>query len=221
MALISIEQLIVLLKQKNIDLGKGDPYNRFRYYTKIGWLPHMTRKKNEDGVITGHYPLSVIETIEQIENLKKEGKNNLDITNIIKSKSKEIQTIKQTISNIKNLNINYILILIIVISVIGESIRLISLNEKKDLTINQPNINIIPEKKIVDSGIIFLPKGQNIIFVPSSSVTPTSIILLNIFNNLGFNNNYFIKEIKPNQGFYIQTTYQTPEEAKFNWVIIQ
>ena len=34
MELISVDNLIKLLKEKNISLGKGDPYNRLRYYSK-------------------------------------------------------------------------------------------------------------------------------------------------------------------------------------------
>lgn len=49
MDFISVEKLIKILKEKNISFGKGDPYNRLRYYTKIGWLPHMTRKKTKKG----------------------------------------------------------------------------------------------------------------------------------------------------------------------------
>ena len=46
MELINIKDLIQELKNKNIDFGKGDPYNRLRYYTKIGWIDHMIRKKD-------------------------------------------------------------------------------------------------------------------------------------------------------------------------------
>ena len=55
-SLISTEKLIEESKTKGIDFGKGDPYNRLRYYTKIGWLPHMQRKKNDEetSITTGH-----------------------------------------------------------------------------------------------------------------------------------------------------------------------
>ena len=84
MKLISVEDLIKILKEKNIDLGKGDPYNRIRYYTKIGWIPHMVRKKNESNVISGHYTEDVIEKIMLIEKMKSQGLGKEEITKKIK-----------------------------------------------------------------------------------------------------------------------------------------
>lgn len=218
---ISIEKLIKILNEKNVNLGKGDPYNRLRYYTKIGWLPHMIRKKNEEGVISGHYPYDVIDKIIEIEKLKVEGKDNEEITKLLNKKNKINPTFHQSIDKIKNLNPTILLITFIVISVIIESIRLISHNENTKMSVSQNLVNIIPEKKIIDTGIGIISQGQNKIFVASSKVTPTSIILLNFFNNIGYNNNYFIKEIKIGQGFFIETIYNVPEESKFNWAIIE
>jgi len=54
MELINTRDLINELKKRNLNLGKGDPYNRLRYYTKIGWIDHMIRKKDSNGVVVGH-----------------------------------------------------------------------------------------------------------------------------------------------------------------------
>jgi hypothetical protein len=220
MDFISVEKLIKILKEKNISFGKGDPYNRLRYYTKIGWLPHMTRKKNEEGVISGHYPTSVIQQIETIESLKKEGKSNDEIEKMInntKYNKNEISILEK----FKAVNINYLFVFIIIVGIILELIKYNSHSEKIISPSIQENNEVTQEKKIIDSGISFIPKNQSIIFVPSSRVTPISIILLNFYNNLGYNNNYFIREIKPTQGFYIETNYPVTTEVKFNWVIIQ
>jgi len=221
MDFVSVEKLIKILKEKNINFGKGNPYNRLRYYTKIGWLPHMTRKKNEEGVITGHYPTSVIDTIEKIELLKQEGRSNEEINLTFKKRELINKESIRILDFIKKININYLILLLIIAGFIIEIFRNNSPNEKIINTEIQENKSIVSEKKIVDSGVSFLQKNQNLIFIPSSRVSPTSIILLNFFNNIGYNNNYYIKEIKVGQGFYIETNYQVPNESKFNWVIIE
>jgi len=221
MELISVENLIKSLKQKNINFGKGDPYNRLRYYTKIGWLPHMTRKKNEEGNITGHYPISVIDEIIRIEELKNLGLNNEEISIKIKKYNQSKFNFEGFINYLKKININIIFILVIGIAFFLEISRVNSLYENLNLSLNSKPLPIVTEKRIEDYGISFIPKYQNEIFVPSSKVTPTSIILLTMFNNLGYNNSYFIREVKEGQGFYIQTTYPVTNEIKFNWVLIK
>jgi hypothetical protein len=221
MDFVSVEKLIKILKEKNINFGKGNPYNRLRYYTKIGWLPHMTRKKNEEGVITGHYPTSIIDTIEKIELLKQEGRSNEEINLTFKKRELMNKESIRILDFIKKININYLILLLIIAGFIIEIFRNNSPNEKIINTEIQENKSIVSEKKIVDSGVSFLQKNQNLIFIASSRVSPTSIILLNFFNNIGYNNNYYIKEIKVGQGFYIETNYQVPNESKFNWVIIE
>ena len=81
---ISLKELIKFAKKEGVDLGKGDPYNRLRYYTKMGWLPHMTRKVNEKGDIEGHYPLWVTDTLKTIQELRVSGTPNEQIEQKIK-----------------------------------------------------------------------------------------------------------------------------------------
>jgi len=79
--LISTEKLVQEAKRKGVDFGKGDPYNRLRYYTKMGWLPHMVRKKEDDkDDVKGHYPSWTVKRILQIEKLKDQGYTNEEIT---------------------------------------------------------------------------------------------------------------------------------------------
>src|SRR5687767_2796863 len=102
--LISLDKFIELAQQRHIDFGKGNPYNRLRYYTKIGWLPHMIRKTNPStGEVAGHYDLEALETFTQIESLKKSGKTNAEITSYIKKRSHEQHSI---VGNLKTLIIS-------------------------------------------------------------------------------------------------------------------
>jgi len=224
MEMISVENLIQKLKEENIKFGKGNPYNRLRYYTKIGWIPHMTRKKNDQGQISGHYPISVIDEIIKIENLKKIGKSNEEISEIVKDIKVENTEIKKNY-NIFNLftkfNINLLLLMIIIFGFTYEILRKNSLNEKNIELLKIDNSQILNEKKITDSGISFISKNQNVAFIQSNKIKTTSIILFNFLNNIGINNNYFIKEIKPNQGFFIELAYPVSQEIKLNWVIIE
>jgi len=86
--MLSTEELILKAREVGVDFGKGDPYNRLRYYTKIGWLPHMTRQKDADGNIKGHYPEWVLGQLVTIEKLKSEGSDNDEIAKQIETKSK-------------------------------------------------------------------------------------------------------------------------------------
>lgn len=222
MELISVEKLIEILKNKNINLGKGDPYNRLRYYTKIGWLPHMVRKKNDAGVISGHYPISVIDQIIKIEELKDKKADKHEITKILKGNQSNKYAYLENLKNqIKKLNINYFFIFLILLGFATEIIKFDS-NYPSDKSSNlSVKDRIIPKKEITDSGVSFIPKNQNAIFVPSEKADPTAVILLNFFSDIGPNNRYFIKEIKIGQGFYVETSNQVLNETKFNWVIIQ
>jgi DNA-binding transcriptional MerR regulator len=221
MEYISVENLIKILKERNINFGKGDPYNRLRYYTKIGWLPHMTRMKNETGTITGHYPSSVIEEIIRIEEYKNSGLSNEEITKQLQKNLDQkfnFELIKKVYSKI---NINLIFLTIITIAFLIEITKIGSLYEKINLQNNLKEVPINTEKRIIDYGINFIPKNQNEIFVASSSVVPTSIVMLTFLDDLGYNNNYFIREIIQGQGFYIQTRFPVSKDIKLNWAIIK
>lgn len=87
-AYISFEKLIDEAKKQRVNFGKGDPYNRLRYYTKMGWLPHMVRKKGEENDVTGHYPKAALKSLILIENMKAQNLSNEEITQKIQSMSK-------------------------------------------------------------------------------------------------------------------------------------
>ncbi|KKU50711.1 MAG: hypothetical protein UX73_C0016G0010, partial [candidate division WWE3 bacterium GW2011_GWC1_47_10] len=85
--LIAVEQLIIQAKSKGVNFGKGDPYNRLRYYTKMGWLPNMKRKKGERGAAKGHYPVWALSRLILIEKLKDEGLQNSEIARKLATQS--------------------------------------------------------------------------------------------------------------------------------------
>lgn len=222
MELVSIKNLIKILKEKDINLGKGDPYNRLRYYTKLGWIPHMVRKKDENNEITGHYPYDVINKIIKIEELKNQNFSNEDIDKFINPKSEDFKKHEfDFFKTIKKINLNYFFILIIISGFIIEAIRYNSLNEKILNKEEQKINNQILNRRIADTGISVVLPNQKTTFVPTSNINPLSIILVTFYDSIGFNNSYFIKDIKPGMGFYVETSYQVPKESKFSWVIVE
>jgi hypothetical protein len=225
MELINIKDLINELKKKNIDLGKGNPYNRLRYYTKIGWIDHMVRKKDLNGVVVGHYPKSVIEKIIEIENLKKDGKNNEEITHLLKEKliqkvdNKKIKKVEFLKFLLEKININIIILLVIVLGFIFELNNYNSLKEK--LPINQNQIDsIVVENKILEKGKNVIPSGKNKIFINSKKINEKSIVLLSFEGSIAPANYYFITQKILEEGFLVETNYPVAKDVNFSWIII-
>jgi len=75
--LIPVDKVIQMAQETGVNFGPGKPYNRLRYYTKIGWIPHMTRKGKD---LKGHYPEWVISRLKLIEELREKDYNNEQIT---------------------------------------------------------------------------------------------------------------------------------------------
>src|SRR3989338_2437259 len=81
-SLISVDELIEILKARGLRIGRtgSDYYNTLRYYTKIGLIPHMIRKKTADSKgSVGHYPTETIALLYKIEAFRKQGINNDEI----------------------------------------------------------------------------------------------------------------------------------------------
>ena len=228
MKLISVDDLIKILKEKNIDLGKGDPYNRIRYYTKIGWLPHMIRKKNENKIISGHYPEDVIEKIIFIEKIKAEGLSNEEITKKIKelnsinnrnvdNRSFILEKILNSIK--KNFSISKVLILLIVTTLFIDLIFFRDSQSNINEKLNQNNFSY--EKIDLPSGETFIPKGQNKIFINNEYINNQDTILISFEGSIFPASFYFISEIKEGQGFYLETNMPVSNEVKLKWVVIK
>lgn len=222
MELINVKDLISELKKKNIDLGKGDPYNRLRYYTKIGWIDHMIRKKDSNGVVVGHYPINVIEKILEIENLKQLGKSNEEITTYIKQKQKNqrINNEQNLLEVVKNkININLIIIILIVCGFIFELNNYNSLNDKLPIIKEQNNL-LQMGSKITDMGKNVILSGKNKVFINSKAINQRSTVLVSFEDSIEPATNYFIKEKIEEEGFFIETNISVKKDVNFNWIII-
>lgn len=221
---LSIEQIVTRLKEVNINLGKGDPYNRLRYYTKMGWIPHMLRKKDTKGVVTGHYPENIIQTLVKIETLKKEGKSNEEIGNLIKMSipQKNIEKIGKMIQELKEkVNLPTFLLIVLVTFIILEmGYSSFQKNGFVGLTKN-PSILKLESSNIRDSGIGIFPSNKLETFIPSKFLNENSVVIVTFEDELELGNNYFISKKESNKGFYLSLNVPKVTDLKFNWVILE
>src|SRR3989304_9640512 len=71
--LISFDEVIRLSKLRGVDFGKGDPYNRLRYYIKIGLLPKASRKSFNGLAPAGALPIDAVDQMVEIDRKIKDG----------------------------------------------------------------------------------------------------------------------------------------------------
>jgi hypothetical protein len=227
MDLISIEELIYQLKEKNISFGKGDPYNRLRYYTKMKWIPHMERKKDKKGVVTGHLPSNILDKIIQIEDLKNEGKNNREISEILKNEkntgTSEKNMFYEILLILKKIKISYVVISFLLIAVLfelfKEPIDVNYVNGKGTKTNNAENEPVI-NNKILDSGIGIFPSNKSEFFIPTKHINENSKIIITFEDNLEYGNNYYISRKEKDKGFYLNINIPKAQDLRFNWMVI-
>jgi len=216
---ISIDKLIKAAKSKNIDFGSGDPYNRLRYYTKIGWLPHMVRKIDKKGNIKGHYPAWSVERLVLIEDLKSQGYSNEEISEKLNAKNK-VQQITNALKSPELFgHLVLYAILSIVVIIFANELGVIHLGNQKNITINrdlsQQNI------QITQSGTAFVPKNQNKMFVMTEGINITSKIYVTFTQDYSPANRYWVSQIKAGTGFVLELDAPTSNNAEFNWWLTQ
>lgn len=216
MDLISVEELIKVLKENNINFGKGDPYNRLRYYTKIGLIPHMIRKKNSNNTNSGHYPKEVINKIIEIEKLKETGLSNEEILESFSIRPENNETNYLNLIKEK-FTINYLILLLIIMGIFYEFYKS---NMSQVSSINLRNSVNLDNNSISESGINFISAGQKKVFVPSKKVKEDSNVIVTFRGNIFPANNYFVSEIKEGLGFIVETNIEITNEVKFTWSII-
>jgi DNA-binding transcriptional MerR regulator len=220
---ISAEKLIERAKEDGINFGKGNPYNRLRYYTKIGWLPHMERMKNEEGEVVGHFPDWVLSRLELIEELKTKGVSNEQIEKQIKE-SQIKENIHQAFSFINTSEkrsrivtyLSFLLILVIVVSELG---GIPGLKSKQDLISQLQNPNL--PTRILESGNSILPSLQKTILVPAQSISETSNISITFLDNYSPASRYWITKKVANYGFYIELDLPAAQDTRFSWFITE
>ena len=106
--LIPVSEIIRLAKERGYAFGFGDPYNRIRYYVKIGIIPNMVRRTPAEpaaysldldsqnktapinGTTQGHLPAWVVDRLLEIQELKNERAGTEEIIATINSHQKSI-----------------------------------------------------------------------------------------------------------------------------------
>lgn len=216
--LISIENLIEEAKSRGIDFGKGNPYNRLRYYTKIGWLPHMTRKKDQNGNTRGHYPISAVERLVAIEDLKTKNYTNEEISKQLKVKTR-LQTFLELIKTkeMRNQTITYLSLGILVL-ILSNELGIIRFGRlKTDLrAINGAALNEGP-KQLIDSGTAFIPKNQKKLFVQTPLIKSNYKVYITFNNDYSPAARFWISGINDFKGFTAELDTPVFNNAEFNW----
>lgn len=211
--LISTENLIKQAKKRGVNFGKGDPYNRLRYYTKMGWLPHMVRKKGErDEEVKGHYPAWAVNRLVLIEELKSRGYTNEEVTDRLQTKNR-LQAIYSAVDPNK-LRTQIILLAIvgIVILVLAAGAGVVNLGGSRTST-GSSNI----AKIIIDDGQAFVPSGQRRVLVRSNQIQANSRVYLTFNTNYSPAQRYWVSQILPRDGFIIELDAPVFEDSEFSW----
>ncbi len=215
--LLSIDTLIKEAKKSGVDFGKGDPYNRLRYYTKIGWLPHMLRKKGRGGNTKGHYPASALERLVYIEKLKEEGLSNEELTKKITSKSR-IDTIRNLIKTPGTqakvvLYASFIILTII----LANELEFINLGKPKSLY-KTPRELAVPNM-IIESGTAFVPKNQKEAYIRTNKILNTHKVYIAFNNNISPATRFWVGEKISLDGFFIELDAPVSNDTEFSWWI--
>lgn len=218
--LIDIDTFIKQAKKRGVDFGKGNPYNRIRYYTKIGLLPHMTRKKEGEDTVKGHYPVSVLDRLEYVEELKEDGLTNEEIIEKLETKTKSSQFSSWLKApNTRNQFVKYgsFIMLALVLFVELGVVRIGAF--KQDIvpstaTVSNPDIT-----EIIQTGTAFMPSGRNSVFVKAAKVKNNSKIYVAFKDDYSPAVRYWVSDIVDNAGFYINTDSPSYNDAEFNWWI--
>lgn len=213
---ISVETLLREAEEKGIDFGKGDPYNRLRYYTKIGWIPHMVRKKGSKGSTRGHFPSSTIDRLLLIQELKNKGFSNDEITEklALKDRAQSFYSVI-TSEQLRNKILGYsafIMILFILLAEMG----VIQLGKEKNQLITQNNTPH-NQVQILDAGTAFIPEQQSTVFVKSDQVYANSKIYVTFKNDYAPATRYWIAQQTTQEGFLVELDAPTLANAEFDW----
>jgi hypothetical protein len=218
-SLIKTDKLIKMAKKEGVDFGKGDPYNRLRYYTKIGWLPHMTRKKTRSGNVVGHYPNWVLNRLIMIDKLKDRGYTNDQISDKINTRNKLHNLYaKVNTEQFRNRLVVYVSLIILFIVLINE-LDLVNISKSKNEAI-VTYADDIPTQ-ITDSGVSFVPAGKNNVFVKNSKITAGSKVYVTFNQNFSPATRFWVSKIDPQKGFYLELDAPVLDNSEFSWWLSQ
>ncbi len=215
--LIRIDRLVKIAKKEGVGFGRGDPYNRLRYYTKIGWLPHMTRKKVPSGDVIGHYPKWVLDRLILIDGLKKQGHTNDYITSKINTRNKLHNLYaKVTTQEFKNKIITYIAVAVLIVVLLNE-LDFVNISKSK----NQALLNYTEStpNQIIDSGVSFVPAGKITIFVKNSRVHSGSKVYITFNQNFSPASRFWVSNVEAQRGFSVELDAPVFDNVEFSWWI--
>lgn len=216
---INIDKLISNAKKEGVDFGSGNPYNRLRYYTKIGWLPHMVRISDKKGQIKGHYPVWALDRLVNIETLKSRGNSNEEITNKIKFQNR-IQGVRNVFSSSESRKqVAIYATLVAVIVILSSELGIVRLGKQKANLITSPDIET--PKQILNNGVAFIPKNQAKVFVKSSVTTKSSKVYVTFIQNYSPATRFWVSEIREGDGFLVELDAPVYENIEFNWWVSQ
>lgn len=217
--LISIESLIAKARARGVDFGKGDPYNRLRYYTKIGWLPHMVRKKDTQGNTRGHYPIWAVDRLIEVETLKDQGVSNDEIAKKLKIKTRlqsiiEILKTKET----RNQAVIYFSFIILVL-ILGNELGVINLGQSKAALTTKTQRGAISDgpKQLIENGTAFVPKNQHKLFVQTNQIKTGYKVYVTFTQNYLPATRFWVSEIQDYKGFLVELDAPVFDNTEFTW----
>jgi DNA-binding transcriptional MerR regulator len=214
---ISIDKLIKQAKSKGVNFGSGDPYNRLRYYTKIGWLPHMIRKADKTGNIKGHYPLSSLKTLLFIEDLKSQGAANEEVFKRLDKRNKKETILSSLKSPEIKRQINSYLILALLLVIFASELGVIDLGKSKTTQISQTS----QYQQIYANGTSFVPKNQNKIFVTFNETRLNSKVYVTFTQDFSPATRYWVSKVEEQGGFLLELDAPVSSNVEFSWWLSQ
>jgi hypothetical protein len=214
--LIALEKFIDLAAKKGVDFGKGNPYNRLRYYTKLGLLPHM-RRKVVNGEVLGHYPSSALDTLVEVEKLKGLGLDNQAIAKKIATLSANTgsNAIKVARALTPSSRVLKLVFLALFCLVVFAGLGFLPVGKSRADLI-QKTLEL-DKTYIIDSGSAYLPKDQSKVYIKSQSVKLTSKINVSFSQNYSPAVRYWVAQKVPFEGFYLELDAPTSADAEFSW----
>ena len=220
---IPAEKLITKAKKSGVDFGDTDPYNRLRYYTKIGWLPNMKRMQDSSGKVVGHYPDWALDTLVLIEGLKDEGLSNSEIgvkINANRAKRNLGNIFKFLSTPERRLRTAVYTSLVGLLAILLVEFGFLNLGQSNKQTLLSAPVTVSSTpNQIVASGAGVVPQSDTAIFVRATEVTPQSKVYVTFEDNYSPASIYWIARKISFEGFRLELDAPVAQNAKFNWWI--
>lgn len=212
---LEVSKLIQAAQAKGVNFGKSHPYNRLRYYTKIGLLPHMERRRNDDGNIVGHYPSWTLERLLFIEKLKSEGIENEEIKKRVEEQYAKQSTVKAlTNPRVRNKLLIYTII-ITILAVLATELRIIPIGIDKYKALSSKAE--VQNTANWAAGSSFIPANSNAVFVEYENTEVLTKIVITFTQDYSPATKYWIQKIEPGKGFVVELDTKVFNDTWFNW----